>query len=501
MNETALDPGRAVANRHLHPATLLIRIIRNIPQFGIFIPAIAWGGGRLPISIALLIGLGGLIVSGIIAFLSWRRFRFGIDDDELVIESGLVATNRRAIPFDRIHDVNIERGPLHRIFGLAKVTVETGASGKDEGSLDAVDLADAESIRDAVRRFRVGHIATVHGTADAPPMHAEQPVIYAMSIGRVVLSGVFSFSLIIIAILAGLLNQFDNIIDFGRLVDMAESRWSDLAPAIASHWIMTVLGALLVFLTIGVVSGIVRSLLTDWGFTLTRTETGVRRVRGLFTRTDTVIPVKRIQAGLILSGPVRRALGWLRLAVQSVGGAGGRDDKKSQGEQVLMPLARPSEALPLLSELDLVEPPLEGDMQPAGRAFFLRRMIWMLAAIIPMTIGLIKGEAWLLAGVAIFMAVAIPGWWLAGRHHRFQLTPDWLFVQTGWWGRRTVILPLAKVQTVSMDSGPIQRSLGSATLNIGIAGMRGSVAISDLSRTNARALLAPLAAKARGTAL
>lgn len=499
MNEeAAAAQGHAVADRHLHPATLLLGLIRNIPQFGLLIPALAWGGGRFPIGTALLIGVAALAVSGIIVYLRWTRFRFGLDEDELVIESGLVAKNRRAIPFDRIHDVNIERGPLHRILGLAKLTVETGASGGDEGDLDAVSLADAEAIRDAIRRHRAGLAPVAEGEEVAPVDH---PVIYAMSPGRVILSGIFGFSLVIIAILGAVLNQIDNVIDLGWIFDVFESRASSYSDYILGHLLTSVLAFLAVFLTIGVVSGIIRSLLTDWGFTLTRTETGVRRVRGLFTRTDTVIPVKRVQAGIILSGPVCRALGWLRFAVQSVGGGGGQEDKKSGGQQVLMPLARPAEAAPLLGELELVEPPEAATMQPAGRAYLLRRLVWMLVAMIPLTVGLIKGEAWLLGAVVIFVLLAPPLWWLSGRNHRFTLTPDWLFVQNGWWGRKTIILPLAKVQTVSLDSGPIQRGLGSATLNIGVAGMRGAIAISDLPREAARDLLAPLAAKARGVPL
>lgn len=490
--------GSAIARQHLSPLTILIGVIRNIPQFGIFIPAIIWGTARFSFGMALLVALGTLTISSIFVYLRWNSFRFGYDDDELVIHSGLIATNRRAIPFDRIFDVNIEQDLLHRILGVAKMSVETGASGGDEGELNAITLKQAEAIRDAVRRYRAGlRSPQADGDRDAAP--AADPVLYAMTPGRVVLSGMFSFSLILVAIIGGILNRVDNAFSVTRVIDVIESRGPNLRAYIATHLLMAMIGIVAIIMLIGVLSGIIRSILTDWGFTLTRGETGVRRVRGLFTRTDTVIPFKRIQTGLILSGPVRRTFGWLRVAVQSMGGAGQDEDRRSAGQQVLMPLANPSEADALLHALGLVAPPAQGAMQSAGLVYFLRRMIWMIPAIIPIIIGMVLDEPrWGAIAIALIL-LSIPVWWISGRQHRFLLTSDWLFVQNGWWKRRMVILPLSKVQTVSIDTGPIQRRLGSTTLNIGVAGVRGAVAIMDLPRQAACDLMLPLAARARTT--
>jgi len=47
-------------------------------------------------------------------------------------------------------------------------------------------------------------------------------------------------------------------------------------------------------LVVGMLSGIVRTFLRDWDFRLERTSKGFRRRRGMFTRTDVVMPVHRV---------------------------------------------------------------------------------------------------------------------------------------------------------------------------------------------------------------
>src|SRR3546814_11891248 len=81
----------------------------------------------------------------------WSRFRYGVGPGEIVIEKGLLHRTRRSIPFERIQDVDIERGPLQRLFGLAKVKIENGGSGKAEGMLDSVTLDEADRLRGIIR--------------------------------------------------------------------------------------------------------------------------------------------------------------------------------------------------------------------------------------------------------------------------------------------------------------------------------------------------------------
>ena len=60
----------------------------------------------------LLLAVGGLLAV-VLAFrvLAWWRFTYTLLPNEMYIESGVVSRNRRSIPWDRVQDVEIERGP------------------------------------------------------------------------------------------------------------------------------------------------------------------------------------------------------------------------------------------------------------------------------------------------------------------------------------------------------------------------------------------------------
>ncbi len=77
----------------------------------------------------------------------------------LRIDSGWLSRTSRAIPFDRVTDVDLEQGPVHRLFGLARVKLETGASAggkEEEGVLHTISLERAEALREHIRARRDG---------------------------------------------------------------------------------------------------------------------------------------------------------------------------------------------------------------------------------------------------------------------------------------------------------------------------------------------------------
>ena len=163
MTDSAPSPGEP---RRLHPATLIARWLKIVPQLaagGIAIAASAADRGLQ--NFLMFAGIGMLAAAGF-ALLHWWRFTYAIGPREIVIEKGLLNRQRRVIPFDRVQDVAIEQRLLARIFGTAKVKIETGGSASDEGNLDMIGIGDAHALRDLVRRG--GAVAPASTAAQAP---------------------------------------------------------------------------------------------------------------------------------------------------------------------------------------------------------------------------------------------------------------------------------------------------------------------------------------------
>ncbi len=66
-----------------------------------------------------------------------------------------------------------------------------------------------------------------------------------------------------------------------------------------------------------------------------------------------------------------------------------------------------------------------------------------------------------LAGLAL-LAVAAAARWLAWQRTGFALDGDRLLIRSGWWRRRTVLLPIANVQSVDLTENAVGRRFGIA---------------------------------------
>ena len=102
-------------------------------------------------------------------------------------------------------------------------------------------------------------------------------------------------------------------------------------------------------------------------------------------------------------------------------------------------------------------------------------------------------EAWhwgalVVALVVMFGLIFIR--WRGWRRTLYALDGDRLLFRTGWWRRRTVILPIARIQSIDLTENFVTRWFGTSTLSFGVAGGSGFSAhvIPALPRETARAL-------------
>jgi putative membrane protein len=448
------------ADRRLHPGTIFLRFIKEAPQTILALPAALAFSSRSGLTGALYLaaGLGAALL--VVKWLVWRRFRYGVGAAEIVIESGILHRNRRSIPFDRVQDVDIERTFLARLFGLAKVRIETGAGGKDEGLLDSVSLAEANRLREAVRAGRAGAVqASSVQAAEAPAAQR----LFAMDPPRLILFGLFNFSLVYIAGLFALLQTFDRVLPFD-IYDPA--RWIGLVDEyLPARWTFGAIAAvLLVAAALGAVAGVVRTVARDYGFRLSLEGDRLRREQGLFTRKEAVIARRRVQLAEVSGGPVRGLFGWSGLSFQTLGAGTDRG-----GHQSAAPFATRSEIEAVLAEVAPLRLPPPPELVQVSRRHILRSVAGTL---LPALAAIAALSYWLPFAPALLalLPLLVAGAALERRHHRYAITDDLLFVSRGVWRRRLWLIPLRNVQSLSLSRGLLQRRLGLATLAIDTAG-------------------------------
>jgi putative membrane protein len=470
--------------RRLHPGTVGLRVLRQLPSTLLGLPAFFAVAGGKSLGFVLLAAAGLAVVAAVATWLDWRAFTYRIDAQELTIAAGVLAKSRRSIPLSRIQDVSIEQRTLQRLFGLASVKLETGGGDKDEGALDSVSLGEAQRLRDLLRRAAAPAAADPAG---APVAAEGERVLAIMPLRRVLLMGLFRFSLVWLAGIYAVLQSVGGYLDldWDRLRDWAGEARSRVGGR--ERALLLILTLAPVALALGVAAGVVRTLLTEYGFRLRFAAGRFRRTRGLLTRSEVVVAARRVQLALVERGLVSGRLGWAGLVFQTLGGS---DD--AGGRQTMLPFGRREEIDGIMAAADL--PSAEGVvLTPVVRGHVARMLVRYVA--VPTAVVLAASP---FRAEVLFLLLALPlpiaAALLARSRHRYALGERALHLARGVLTQRAWTVPLENVQAVSVSRSWLQRRLGTATVHVGTASAPGGAApdIVDAGCADASALAARL---------
>ncbi len=459
------------------------------------LPALAFGfsgvGGGERLWIAIGIGLAVAVIGAAFSYWRWRRLTYTVGEQDIRVESGVLSRTARSVPYERIQDVSLEAKPLPRLFGLVAVKLETGAGSGEDLALQYLTAAQGEALRQLVRERRdEEQAASVSADPAAPgaPAPEESEVLYALTPGRLVTFGLFEFSLAVFAVLGGMLQYVDNVTSLDVWdVDLWYSWLKEEGAAVATIGPYAQAAGAVVGLIglafIGVATGVVRTVLRDWGFTLTRSPRGFRRQRGLLTRTDVAMPAHRVQGLVIGTGLVRYRFGWQSLSFVSLAQDAGGES------HVVAPFARRDEIGQIAAAAGFRLP---GEATPWHRASKRQRTDKMVldAAIfviptIAMAIFLPFGLFLIPVGLAVLaVGVNLYGW----EFRRHAIDDTQVYASHGFVSPTQEIATRLKLHSVEIAQGPIARWRGYATMHLGLAG--GQFAMHGVPIAEARVLRA-----------
>jgi putative membrane protein len=474
------------------PVSVILGAIGSL-RSAIF-PAIAIAfsgiGGDGRFLLALGVGLVSVVIGTAFSYAHWRRLTYTIGETDIRVESGLFSRSARSVPYERIQDVSLEATPLPRLFGLVAVKFETGAGGADDLALQYLTDAQGEDLRQLVRERRDDE-AAVSVADPAAPVRSEPEageVLYALTPGRLLTFGLFEFSLAVFAVLGGALQYVDNVSDIDVWnVDLWRGWLSEQGSTVASLGLFVqataAIAGLLGLVVIGMATGVVRTVLRDWGFTLTRSARGFRRQRGLLTRTDVVMPAHRVQGLVIGTGLVRYRFGWHGLSFVSLA-------QDAEGEShIVAPFAKMEEIAPIVSAAGFRLPDETSQWHRASKrqrtdTVVFGSAVFVLAAI-PVAIFAPFGLFLVPLGAAVLAAGANLYAWEFRRH---AIDASQVYASHGFFSPTRQIATRLKLHSVEIAQGPLARLRGYATVHLGLAG--GTFAMQGVPLAEARALRA-----------
>ncbi len=497
-------PVSSVFEGRLHPLTIAFGMLKAARGIIPVIPLLLFGNKAFGFFLLVMV-----VVSTIATALArYFSFSYRIEGNELITQHGILGRRQRVIPLERIQEIRVEQGVLHRIFDVVDAKIETGGGEGAEASLSVLARAEAERLRQAVfeRAERIKTVAqrTTQGwVAGANP---ERAVIRRLGLKDLVLIGLTTNHLISALALAGALWNFAEDIlpgNFYRRAGGILYRESTrfFAQDVVTTIVITMLGVMAAFL-IGAVFSTIGSIIRFYGFTLSRGGEDLHRRYGLFTQRTSSLPRRRIQILEIEEKILRRLFGLATLRADTSGNR--RDDKDDNtGRDVLLPIARRNEIDDMLT---IFFPDFDADnagWRRVSRLAIRRGVIKgaVVLAFITATLFFIQRELialWPLALLPLVYFINVKSY----RHLGYAIGERYFRSRRGWLGRSTHIVPINKIQAVEIHQSPFDRRLGLATLSVDTAGQAytgGGPQISNLPIAEARAIAGALAHKASAT--
>lgn len=490
----------------LHPLTIAFGLLKAARGIIPAIPLLLFGN-KIYGFMLLMAVVASTVATALARYFS---FTYRIEGAELITQQGILERKQRSIPLERIQEIRVEQGVLHRVFDVVDAKIETGGGEGAEASLSVLSRSEVERLRQAVFeradkiRAEAGR-GTVEGRVAVAP---ERAVIKRLGLKDLVLIGLTTNYLISALMLAGALWNFaENFIQdsfykrAGKILYRESSRFfmRDAALAVA-------LAAALAVILIGLIVSIVAAIIRFYGFTLSLSGEDLHRRYGLLTQRSSSLPRRRIQVLKIEEKFFRRLFGLATLRADTSGSHRDNEDDNS-GRDVLLPIARRGAVDGLLTTFfpDFDAGRTEGAEWRRASRLAIRRgvikgaIVCALAAAILFVATWRIAALWPLALLPLIYFISVANY----RNMGYALSDRYFCARRGWLGRSTHIVPINKIQAVEVSQSPFDRRLGVATLSVDTAGQAytgGGPQISNLPLDEARAVAGALAHRASALA-
>lgn len=361
--------------------------------------------------IIVAIVVAAFVIPLALGYFSWRYTRFIIDEEQVRIERNFIQHRSERVAFTKIQSVDVTQPLVARLFGLAALRIDVGSGGQAT-SIEFLSRDRAYQLRDYLITRAHGVQATVAASAHA---QVRDILVDRSVVDRVVVN-----------------------VPPGRLLASLAASTSTVVGLVATTLMIAglVITGNLEFLTgtvfvvpwlLAVVSNFFSRIRNEFNFTLTQSpDGGLRTSSGLTSLMSQSIPRDRVQAIDITQPLLWRPFGWYRVRLDVLG-MGVTSEGGQTTSNILLPVGGRAEVDAVLAalwpRLNLAAVPMRPIPQRA------RKIRWFDA----------QTYSW--------------------GHD------DHVLVATGFLlNRRTSIVPHARVQSVRLRQGILQRKLRLASV-------------------------------------
>ena len=416
----------------------------------------------------ILLGFG--VFASLGSILQYWFYRYWLEEDRIVVQSGVFFKSLRQVPYFKIQNLNVERNPLHRILGVATLQIESASGTEPEAVIRVISTAEVEKINTIVKGIQS---QDTPASASVGPEHSDgkdaaEKTVFNLSDQELIKYGFISHkALLPVGIVFSFIFQNDA---YQRLFYEWVQRSFGLLQATTwswSQWLINIgLGLLATLVTIWLAS-IILAFLQLFRFKLSIGQKKIHAHMGLLTNLTASIPLKRIQLVRLKSSPLHRFFQRQSITMET---AGGVNEATGITMRWLAPLIEPKQGQQLLHTLlpDIAwsEMPWQKLEHRAWKRIFKRLLFFTLL----IAAGLSFVSLW-------FLTLSLPLTLLAYLYAKayirmagYAIDEHTIAYKSGLFFRKISVVRIEKIHNITLQASPLDRWNAMAQISVDTAG-------------------------------
>ena len=425
------------------------------------------------------IGIAG--VSALLSIISYFKFYYYVDGDELVIKKGIFQKTKLNIPIDRIQTINFKQNIIHRVFNVVSIEIDTAGSKGNEFSLDALSQAEAQAIRSFLISKKAKLQTNETFTKENIPKEKEELLLRLKPVDLLKI-GVgqnhFRTILVILATAFGFYQYLEASVG-EQIVNGIQSFFGFTFESI--FWNLLMIAPFL-FLVAFIVT-LFNTVLKYFDLRFIKTTRGFKIVSGLFTRKERSANLQKIQFINWSRNPIKRIFGLYDIRLSQA-----TSSKLTEKQSLYVPGAY----IHQLKEVRAAYMPQESQIPFAihriSKAVIGRRVLYigLLPASVICLLEYFDGT--LFSADLFFPLIWVLFVFITSKIYfkkwKYELSDEGLRIQRGVIGQKASLLKWYKVQTVKIQQGIYQQRKDLADIYFSTAG--GTIRIPYIELEKAR---------------
>ncbi|MFT4533783.1 MAG: putative membrane protein [Saprospiraceae bacterium] len=443
--------------------TYRILVRQALPLILLFFVGKGFSGGKgrtILIGISVFAGLG-----MIYSIINYFRYYFYINNDELIIESGVFKRSKLNVPFDRIQTINFEQNIIHRVFNVVRLKIDTAGSAKAEFEFHAISYEKAESLRNLLlskkKQVSKGNEPSllIDGLEDegSPAFKT----IMQLDVKDLIKAGAVENHLrsggIILAFMWWIWSSID---EMGMHEDIFNDKIEETVMSQVNSGLILIGIAIFIFFFLSFFISMIKMVITNYDLKFMRSENGFKINGGLFTKKDVSALDHKIQVVSWSDNPLKKLIGIKDLRLKQASSI-----VLNKKTSIKIPSCK-DEHIELVKNTLYGKSALSGiNYSPIDKRYFYRNggiISLFFIGLVSLLLFLDQNTQAILFGA--LGALIVFSFYLSYRKKRYGFNKEMLVIRGGTYGDKTELLPIYKIQSLSKKQSPYQRRNGLANL-------------------------------------